>query len=386
MKRRAIVRLGVVGLAGLLAGAAAAGVVEVRDWEELRAALAQVGPGATLRLAPGEYRGGLHLVGLAGTATAPITLCAADPARPPLFTGGGGTALQFSDCNHVTLRDLRVRGYPANGVNIDDGGSYATPSRHILVENVTIEATGPEGNHDALKLSGLEHFTIRGSLFRGWGGSGIDMVGCRHGLIEDCTFVGLAGFSQANAIQMKGGTRAVRVRRCLFMHAGQRAINLGGSTGPAYFRPTVGDFEAREIEVAGNRFLGGQAAVAWVTAVGGHVHHNTIVFPEKWVLRILQETSDERFLPCQGGIFEHNLIVLDRRVGPVVNVGPRTRPESFVFRRNAWFQTDGQARPALPGVEEGGVYQVDPEMDFETLRATSRDARLMGMGADHYRP
>jgi len=50
---------------------------------------------------------------------------------------------------------------------------------------------------------------------------------------------------------------------------------------------------------------------------------------------ILQETKDERFKPCHGGVFEHNLVVFDRGVRTVVNVGPGTDPESFTFRANA---------------------------------------------------
>ena len=85
--------------------------------------------------------------------------------------------------------------------------------------------------------------------------------------------------------------------------------------------------------------------MAWVTADGGHVHHNTIVLPEKWVLRILQETTDPQFEPCHGGVFEDNLVIYDSRVQVFVNVGPRTAPETFVFRRNAWCDVEGSRRP-----------------------------------------
>ena len=59
---------------------------------------------------------------------------------------------------------------------------------------MTILETGPKGNHDALKMSGVDHFTVRKCHFEAWGGSGIDMVGCHHGVVEDCTFVGREGF------------------------------------------------------------------------------------------------------------------------------------------------------------------------------------------------
>lgn len=334
---------------------ARATMIRVADSQELMLAAQRAGPGTTILLEPGEYSGGLHLHDLAGTEQHPIVIKAADSNDPPVFRDGG-QALHLTDCRYLTLKSLRVEGFPANGINIDDGGSYKTPAHHIVLEDITILGIGPEGNHDALKMSGVDRFVVRRCHFEGWGGSGIDMVGCHRGVIEDCTFAGREGFSQSNGVQIKGGTTNVLVHRCLFQAAGHRSINLGGSTGLQFFRPHVGDYEAKDITIAGNRFTGSSAAVAWVTADGGHVHHNTIVLPEKWVVRILQETEDPQFLPSHGGVFEHNLIVFDSRVQVFVNVGPRTAPETFTFGHNVWLDTDGCRRPSLPTDESDGTY------------------------------
>jgi hypothetical protein len=334
---------------------AGAGDIRVADSAQLRAALGRPAPGTTLLLEPGVYEGGLYLQNIAGAEGAPVIIQGAEPNDPPVFRGGA-VALQLADCSYVTLRHLQVTGFPGNGINIDDGGSFATPAHHIVLEDVTILETGPQGNHDALKMSGVDHFVVRRCRFEAWGGSGIDMVGCHHGVVEDCLFVGRPGFSQDNGVQLKGGAEDVLVQCCLFQNAGQRAVNLGGSTGLQYFRPRVQGYEAKNITIAGNRFEGSLAPVAWVTADGGHVHHNTIVRPEKWVLRILQETADARFAPSHGGVFEHNLVLFDSRVQVFVNVGPRTAPETFVFRHNAWYDTEDSRRPALPVPEEDGMY------------------------------
>lgn len=334
-----------------------AGAQEVRvtDSAGLRAEIGRALPGTTLLLEPGAYDGGLYLENVAGTEQAPITIQGAEPNNPPVFQGGG-SALHLADCSHLVLRNIKATGFPGNGINIDDGGSFATPAHHIILENVTVLETGPEGNHDALKMSGVDQFVVRKCHFAAWGGSAIDMVGCHRGVVEDCTFVGREGFSQSNAVQLKGGSADVLVQCCLFQDAGQRAINLGGSTGLQYFRPAVADYEAKNITIAGNRFLGSLSPVAWVTADGGHVHHNTIVLPGKWVLRILQETSDPQFKPCHDGVFEHNLVFYDSRVQDFVNVGPRTAPETFKFRHNVWCDAEGNRRPVLPVPEEGGIY------------------------------
>ena len=371
---------------GLTPWSADAARIRVSGPAELRGALSRLKPGDTLLLAPGEYGNGYSIRGLSGTVKARIVIKGSDPRRPPTFTGGN-QALHLIDCNHLTLSNLAVRGCRLNGINIDDGGSFETPSRGIILENVTISEIGPRGNHDGLKLSGVDDFIVRKCRFEGWGGSAIDMVGCHQGVVEDCQFIGKEGYSQSSGVQMKGGTSEILVHSSFFHNAGQRAINLGGSTGLQYFRPKAGKWEASRITVAGNRFVGGVTPIAWVGAEGGVFRQNTVYLPGKWVLRILQENTAPQFAPCRNGVFQQNLIVFDRRVTVFANVGPNTAPGSFKFRRNAWFQVDGRARPRLPAAETEGVYQVDPRLadtDTAKMRKTSRDARLKGIGADSY--
>jgi len=367
----------------LVAAAGAQDRVHVRDSLQLRAAVESARPGLVISLAPGTYAPGLRLVGLAGARGRPIVIEGGDPA--PVFSGGA-CALHLVDCRYVTLRNLTVKGCSGNGINVDDGGSAESPAHHIVLENVTVLDTGPTGNHDGIKLSGLDDFAIRRCRVVGWGGSAIDMVGCHRGVVEDCAFEGRAGFSQSSGVQMKGGSKDILVQGCFFRDAGQRSVNVGGSTGLAYFRPQDARFEAEDITVAGNRFTGSMAFVAFVNARNALVHSNTMHKPGKWVLRILQETTHERFPPCGEGVFERNLIVFDRRVRTLANVGPGTAPETFVFRNNAWFGTEGPA-PRLPMKEDGGVYQVDPrltEPGTERMRATSKDRRLAAVGARAY--
>ena len=341
--------------------------VRVKNSTELNQAISKLSPGTTLLLEPGIYSGGIYLSNIEGGDEMPVVIEGMDPNNPPVFAGGG-QAIHLADCSNITLRNIKVKGFPANGINIDDGGSYDTPAHHIVLENVTILDTGPKGNHDALKMSGVDHFVVRKCRFKGWGGSGIDMVGCHHGLIEDCTFTGKEGFSQSNAVQLKGGTKNVLVQCCFFENAGQRAINLGGSTGLQFFRPEVDNYEAKNITVAGNRFISGMAPVAWVTSDGGYVHHNTIILPDKWVLRILQESSDARFKPCHDGVFERNLVIFDSKVQVFVNTGPGTAPETFRFRHNAWLDLDGNRKPSLPAPETEGIYLKDISIDREALK------------------
>jgi len=368
-----------------------AGDITVHNSAELSIALRKAQDIDIILLAPGEYNGGIYVRDISGRADAPITIRGIDPNNPPVFSKGGSQAIHMADCSYITLAHIKVREYPANGINIDDGGIFETPSHHIVLNNITVLNTGPKGNRDALKMSGVDEFVVKNCRFEGWGGSGIDLVGCHNGKITNCTFVGKKDYSQSNAVQLKGGTSNVIVEKCFFRNAGHRSINLGGSTGLRYFRPRVGDYEATEITVAGNRFIGSMSPIAWVTSRGGHVHHNTIIFPEKWILRILQETKDAKFKPCHSGIFENNLIIYDSKVDVFVNVGPRTAPETFKFRNNAWHQVDGSSRkPALPTPEENGIYNVKVSMDEKSMElglVQLNDPEILdNTGAQSYNP
>tara|TARA_R110002096_G_scaffold91625_20_gene207368 strand:- start:2706 stop:3884 length:1179 start_codon:yes stop_codon:yes gene_type:complete len=377
------------GLVSLSIASLNAAPVSVNDRAGLITAAQSAIPGTVIRLEAGNYAGGVQIRAVNGTESAPIVIEAADPENPPLFSAnlGGNTAIQLSGCSHIILRNLRVTGFPANGINADDGGDRERPSRGLRFENLAIENTGPRGNHDALKLSGLAEFAVSQCSFRGWGGFAIDMVGCHDGAIEHCQFRGREGFSQSNAVQIKGGSSRIQVLRSYFQNAGHRSVNLGGSTGLPYFRPPDATWEARDVEIAGNRFVGSMAPIAWVGCDNGHVHRNTIYLPEKWVVRILQENVDPRFGHCRAGTFEHNLIVFDRRVRVFANVGGNTQLDTFLVRHNAWFCLDQPHRrpTGLPGEPVDEITGTNPELsDPGQPTMQIGNPALADVGADAY--
>ena len=362
--RTFVMRMAMLALASGMAGAAAAEKVTVRDSEGLLQAIAGAAPGAVIRLEPGDYRPGVFSSGRSGAPGSPITIEGIDAKNPPVFTGGN-EALHFASCAHLVLRNLAIRGQKDNGLNIDDGGVPGS-AHHIVIENVRVDEVGPKGNHDAVKLSGLDDFAVRGCTLRGWGGQGIDMVGCHRGLIEDCSFTGKEGFTQNTGLTAKGGSREITVRGCRFDHASDRAINAGGSTGDPFFRPLDAPYEAAAITVEGCTFHGGETPIAFVGVDGAAFRFNTVHDPGKWICRILQERAEPRFTRCRDGRVERNIFVFRAdRLGDPVNIGPDTNPESFVFKDNLFFAMDAptKSRLRLPTAEQGGVHGVDPQLE-----------------------
>ncbi|MCE9606168.1 MAG: right-handed parallel beta-helix repeat-containing protein [Planctomycetia bacterium] len=339
--------------------------VNVRTREELEQAVAEARPGTTIAIAPGTYEGGLAFSRLQGTQDRPIVLAAADRMRPPIISGGN-SCLHLSDPAYVELRDLVLEKGRANGLNIDDGDSHDTPAHHVSLHGLTVRDIGSDRNHDGIKLSGLDDFRVERCTVERWGkrGSAIDMVGCHRGIVTHGTFRDGDPIG-ANGVQMKGGSRDVTVRYCRFENAGGRAVNLGGSTGLPYFRPAQAGYEAKDLIVEDCMFVGSMAPVAFVGVDGATVRHNTFFRPSRWLIRILQENQDSKFLTCRNGSFMKNIVAFrSEELVSAVNIGPRTAPETFRFTDNFWYCLDApettQRRVQLPTAESGGVYDQAP--------------------------
>lgn len=101
-------------LVGVASPAQAAGrVLQVSNTTQLEKIVTTLHPGDVVQLKPGTYDVGSwrpqltdfgnHAV---GTAAAPITITAADPAHRPLIQG----ALKFDDASHWTFSNLRIQG------------------------------------------------------------------------------------------------------------------------------------------------------------------------------------------------------------------------------------------------------------------------------------
>jgi len=317
-------------------------------------------PGDTLLIHEGAYRGTFWIENLNGTDSAWIVIRGVN--REAVRFEGGAESLHLSDCSFIRIENFTVTLQTGNGMNIDDAGTIETPTHHISLREISFLSMNATDNNDMLKLSGLDNFSIESCAFYegSTGGSGIDMVGCHQGRIVQCQFQRMG----SNAIQAKGGTQFLQILQNRFIDAGQRAINLGGSTGLQFFRPIDATFEAADIRVYANVFIRSVTPIAYVGSVRIDVANNTIIDPERWVFRILQETVDvSRFELCGNNIFRNNLIVMKSTLSTHVNIGANTAPETFLMTSNLWYMTDniGRSRPTVPALTESrGIYGLPP--------------------------
>lgn len=327
-------------------------------------------PGDTILVKAGLYSGGMFISNLKGSADKFIRIIG-EPNQEVIIQGGTNS-IQFSDPEYISLENLTFQGQTGNGLNIDDAGDYTTPATNIIIKNCVFRDINASGNNDLLKLSGVDHFVVENCIFLNGaaGGSGIDMVGCHNGIISSCKFKNMG----SNAIQAKGGSQFIEIYANYFENCGQRTLNLGGSTGLNYFRPIDAKFEAADLKIYCNIFIGSVAPICYVGCVGVEVINNTIINPEKWAIRILQETVDEsRFEKCGNNSFLNNIIYIGN-LSTETNIGPNTAPETFTFRNNFWYnyQNPNWSGPRIPVNDPDQMINLSP--NFEDFDA--KDFRL----------
>lgn len=218
-----------------------------------------------------QYKEKIYQENLWGSETAPIWIGGEPEAEPtlvddydPLDSNDRNEVMQLIRPQYVVLENMKIgvegQETRTHGISIEDGGEHDSfVAHHVIIRNLTFTnigdgvPRGDPGEEDAiancLKLSGLNDFYILDSTFRfcgrhvigvdDTGGAGVDCVGCHDGVIAGNTHEG------RKFVQAKGGSRNIEIRQNDSTHLlrddEERAIsyNLGGNTGPQYFRPSL---------------------------------------------------------------------------------------------------------------------------------------------------
>lgn len=327
----------------------------VGDTQQFSDALRDAVAGDRILMSPGVYDGGHFRAGLTS-----VTILSQNPNNRAIIRGGIN-GIQLSDATNVTLESLIFEQQTGNGLNIDDGGSFTSPSSGITLRDLWVRDMNAGGNNDGIKLSGVTGFLIDGVTVENWGagGSAVDPVGSHHGLIVNSIFRHNSGGS--SGVRPKGGSKNIKIFGNRFEMPGGvgRAIQAGGSTGEAFFRFIDGDsgYEADNITAAGNLIIDAYAAVSYANIDGGNFHHNWLENPRNWAVRILNENQGNPIVDTQNGAFTDNVIEYNGSSwNRPVNVGPETLAGTFAFARNQWQNTTGVTNISLPAPEADGQY------------------------------
>ena len=99
-------------------------------------------PGATVRLMPGEYRNGLPVQYLRGTAEAPVTILGPETGPRAIFLARPGhNTVSIINSSYVTIRnvDLEGRNLRVDGVKCEGHADWA---HHITLDGLRVRGHG----------------------------------------------------------------------------------------------------------------------------------------------------------------------------------------------------------------------------------------------------
>jgi hypothetical protein len=378
-RRVVVITLAVLVSPVLCAGESAQEIV-VRSTHELRGALRNVRPGTHVVIAPGVYQasGGSKVAWIAnvkGTAESPVVFRAQDPNDRPIFRGGN-ECWHMKGCSYVVVDGVICEGADVNNFQFDFSDHFVV--KNCVTRKMTSKANG--GNCDGIKMPGDRDFLIYNCVIETWGsgGSAIDMVGCANGLIARCTFRFPTKTGSANATQPKCGTQDIGIYKNLFDHASLRAMQFGGAGKPMHLGAEK-KMSGLDQFAMGNVILGGEAAVIHACASNTVFAYNTVVNPERYVLRILKEGD---YGPMENNLLLRNLIVHERPYLFQQN-GPGTRPEAAVWAENYWYcpSHPEASMPKLPVTEKDPDGGRDPKLNEYYVPAKDGPAAAYGAHA-----
>ncbi|MDZ7829149.1 MAG: right-handed parallel beta-helix repeat-containing protein [Halofilum sp. (in: g-proteobacteria)] len=150
--------------------ASASAAIRVVGPENYREALAGLEPGDTLALQAGDYRDGLPVHGLEGTADEPIHIAGPASGRPAVFHGRRGhNVVSIIDSRWVTIRDIEIDGggLAVDGVKAEGHADFA---HHITLSDLRIHNLAPRQQIVGISTKCPAHgWVIRNTEIRGAG-------------------------------------------------------------------------------------------------------------------------------------------------------------------------------------------------------------------------
>ncbi len=373
-----------------------------QDWQQLAA---RMRPGDEIILMPGDHLPAT-LDRLQGKQGNPITIRALDPKRPSVIVASR-YGLVLHQPQHVVIENLIITGATIAGLVVDDLDSTtaqnpterAPPAprkpwrANLVIRNVTVTNTGPEGKRHAIELSGLQDVRIHDVHIEGWGGSGLELIGCQGVTVESCRFIARQDYSQLHAIQIRAGSERVNIMQCHFQGIAGAVVVVGGLSKLREFRPEIppdadsrSHYEARFVQLQRCTFLGGACPIVLAHCDDTLMRYNTFIRPRHAVLCTTTEQTDHRIAPARRAIFGGNLLIWEpgdlRRL---VDIAPTDDAQSFVFEESLWWSTEPAEQRArlgkLPGARQTPqITDLDPKLDDE-LKPTEPKAAQFGAKA-----
>lgn len=321
-----------------------------QTYPNIQAAANVIQPGDTVYLHAGTYAGYQAVTDLEGTAAQWIVFTTFQ--NDSIAISGGW---QFVRCKYLQFSNLNFKAnaaHPGRLFSIDNGGSCATQSKHILVENCNFANTTDAAASVAFKFAGVDSFVVRNCVFE-------NIIACEAMSYNTCHFGSIINNRFENCLSgghIKGGSSSITLERNRFINAAQApwaTYELGGDTGAPFYCPSD-SFEVKDLRFYANIIQGGYRGLALSSAKDCRVVNNTFYNCGQATMRFL--TTSNLFPELSGNQVENNLFAFGSSA--YFNGGPQ--PSGTVnFSHNLYYSIQNDPfngpywdSPALDGIKD----------------------------------
>ena len=346
-------------LAQALGATSFAATTTVYNVTQFKNALNAAGPGDRIYVAGpgagGSYTSRVWVSGRHGAAGNMIEVVALDPTDRAMFTVQDDSCITFYNCSYIMVDGIMAQGA---GTSTSAGNNIEFPnSHHMILKNSYSGPTTNTGNADGLKFADSNNILVYRCSVEDWGaggGSAVDLIGTTDSLMMRNRFIYHPVGSSSHSFAPKRDSVHMGFYKNYFEDGGGRAQQFGGccaSVGP----------EAWDQVSMGNVIENSEASVAYVSCTDCLFSYNTLIEPESYVMRILNESG----YGSDYNTFKRNLVYYGNIT--VQGIGSGNNAASFTYERNYWYKwtNPGSSIPTLAAPEIDPAGGINPQLDSD---------------------
>lgn len=215
----------------------------------IQTAIDRATPGTAVMVREGTYTGTVVMPDQGGKPGAPIWLASADGTGAATLVGPkGASTIQAYGTDNFLILGFRIEG-GKNGIIVhqDNGSASNARAENIVIADNIIVGTVQDG----IKISGAVNAHVVNNVIRNAGEEGIDLLSTDKSVVSHNEVIGTK--STAAGIFAKGGSIGVEISHNYVRDVAGDGISIGGFTEPQFFLPGRRGFEARDVQVFGNK-------------------------------------------------------------------------------------------------------------------------------------
>ena len=220
-------------------------------FHSIQAAVNAATPGTAILVHSGTYTENVKIPNnRGGSSSAPVWLVSADGAQKATIIAPDATkpVIQALGVDNYVIRDLKLSG-GYDGIQFSQSGrDFSNLVNNVVLQNNVITNVV----HDGIKVGQADNvYVLDNRIDKVGAEEGIDFVAVTNAVIARNEISNVGGTSAA--IFAKGGSTNIRIEDNYIHDVSGDGISAGGNTDATSFKPGYTGYEAKNVDVLGNR-------------------------------------------------------------------------------------------------------------------------------------